>query len=191
MINVIYDNRHSEDYERLIKEFNEQGCCYKFWEAEVYAHSVVESISASFKKIITWAKQNEMDEVIIAEQDLFFTSPNSWKYFLENKPKEFDVYIGGSYLIDNRNEYKAPLVKVNEWVGNHLIIVNKRYYDTWLNTNSKLHCDTAQSGLGEFYLCFPMIALQRAGLSANHQGNQIVNYNPLITNTFPEYIYNG
>lgn len=187
MINVIYDNRHSADYTRLILEFRKQGIGvneYKFWEAEVYPHSVLESITASFKKIVRWGKENNLSEVTIAEQDLFFTSPNSYKYFIENKPNEFDVYVSGSYLLDNRYEYKAPLVKVTEYVGNQLIVVHSRYYDTFLSLPDDNHIDTIQSGLGDFYVCFPFIGLQRPGYSSNAQIE--VNYNNMIPK---EYIY--
>lgn len=186
IIHVIYDNRHPSDYERLIGEFEKQNIIdYNFWQAEVYPHSVLESITASFKKIVRWAKENNLDEVQIAEQDLFFTSPNSYKYFIENKPKEFDVYISGSYLTDNRNEYKSPLIKVREWVGNHLIIVHSKYYDIFLNIPDNNHVDTIQSGLGDFYVCFPYIGLQRPGRSANNN-NELVNYNNILPK---EYIY--
>lgn len=185
MINVIYDNRYSDDYERLISEFEKQGISdYKFWDAEVYTHSVLESITASFKKIVRWAKENNLDEVQIAEQDLFFTSPNSYKYFIENKPQYFDLYISGSYLISNEYEYKAPLVRVKEYVGNQLIVINSKYYDKFLNIPDDNHVDTIQSGLGEFYVVFPFIGLQRPGYSANAQVE--VNYNPIIPK---EYIY--
>src|SRR5450631_2491154 len=97
MINVIYDNIHVEDKDRLIKEFNEQHCYYKFWDAIIINYKPVESINSSHKMIVRWAKENKMKECIIAEQDLTFTSPNSWKYFKENKPKEFDLYLACTY----------------------------------------------------------------------------------------------
>lgn len=85
-INIIYDNRHTaEDYSRLICEFTEQGISnYKFWDAIVLKDSVVDSISASHKMIIQYAKDNGLKKVCIAEQDLTFTCPTAWQYFLDN-----------------------------------------------------------------------------------------------------------
>lgn len=183
-VNVIYDSRRFEKYDLLMSEFESQGIDdYKIWDC-IMLPNVVESISESFKMIIQKAKDNGLKEVCLAEDDVMFPNKNGWEYFLENKPKDYDVYIGGSYLVDMNNVYAAPLVKVNEWVGNQLIIVNEKYYDKWLNTNSKDHCDTVHKGLGDFYVCFPFAALQRSGWSANMQTT--VNYNNQIPK---EYIY--
>lgn len=184
-INVIYDNRTSSDYDRLLNEFKEQGITnFKFWDAEVYSHSVLESITASFKKIVKYAKDNNHNECCLVEQDLFFTAKNSWRYFLENKPESFDVYVSGTYLLDNRIEYKPTVIKVPEWVGNQLIIISNKYFDKFLSLPDDNHIDTIQSGLGDFYVCFPFIGLQRPGYSANAQIE--VNYNNIIPK---EYIY--
>ncbi len=180
-VQVIYDNRvNIDDKERLIKEFERVGVShYTFWDAVIDKKTTWDSIAQSHKNIVYWAKEQELNEVCIAEQDLFFPSPNGWNYFLENKPKEFDVYIGGNYLFDNRVEYKPPLVKVNAWTGNQLIIISERYYDRWLATPEGQHIDTAQDGKGEFYCCFPYPALQIPSRSANN-GWQMLNYNAML-----------
>ena len=189
-LNVIYDDRSPEDYDRLIKLFNEQGIVnYKFWDAVVLTHSIVESISESHKSIIRWAKENNLKECYIAEQDLFFTMPNGWEYFIDNKPESFDIYLGGNYLIDNPHEWKPPLIKLRRYVGNHCIVVSEKYYDTFLSVDSKQHIDTAQDDLGDFYCCYPFVALQRSGWSANAKA--IVNYNTTIKKYLHETaIYN-
>jgi len=178
-INIILDSRQPEDQQRLIDEFAAQGITdYHFWDAICNKNSVVESINASHKMIVRWAKGNRKPFVVIAEQDVYFTDKGGWDYFINNMPKEFDVYIGGSYLIDNRIAYEPPLVKVNEWVGNHLIIVHERYYDKFLNVSDKDHIDTVHKDNGEFYLCYPFPALQRSGFSANNKA--VVNYNSAL-----------
>ncbi len=182
---IVYDNRRPEKYDLFVHEMKRQGIeDYEIFHAVRLTHSVVESISESFKEVLKQAKENNEECICIFEDDIWFPNENGWKYFLQNKPNEFDVYIGGNYLTDNRLIYEAPLVRCNEWVGNHCLIINERYYDTWLNTDSKLHCDGAQSGLGDFYCCFPFPALQRHGFSLNH--NLVVNYNASLPK---EYIY--
>lgn len=146
--------------------------------------SVVESISESFKAVIRSAKERGDREIVIFEDDICFVSENGWRYFLDNKPDDFDVYIGGNYIHDNRIEYKPPLIKVKEWVGNQMILISEKYFDIWLNTDSHMHCDGAQIGLGDFYVCFPYPGIQRSGWSANNQS--VVNYNANIP---PEFIY--
>lgn len=173
---IIFDDRRNEKYDLFIHEMKRQGIQdYEIFPAIVLVHSVVESISESFKAVIRSAKENNEECICICEDDVFFPNENGWKYFIENKPERYSVYIGGNYLIDNRLEYKEPLVKCNTWIGNQCIIVHNSYYDIWLNTDSKQHCDGVHSGLGDFYTCFPFPALQRSGFSVNH--NLVVNYN--------------
>lgn len=182
-INVIFDNRHTpQDYERLIEEFKTNGVVkYKFWDAIILKHSVVASINASHKMIVRWAKENKKKQVVIAEQDLMFTCPNSWMYFLDNKPEEFDLYLWGSYIVPLSNKCVC---------GFHLYVIHEKFYDRFLSVDENLHIDTAMDDLkGDYHYCYPFPALQRPGYSANNPGN-IVNYNSILNNR-PEDIYKG
>lgn len=188
---VIYNDYRPEKYDLFIDELERQ----KIYDYEIFHciknqnHNIVEKISESFKTVIREAKENGDKEICIIEDDIMFQNEKGWEYFINNKPKNYDVYVGGSYYIDDRIVYKPPLVKVPEWTGNQCIIIHERYFDTWLSTDSLEHCDYAQSIKGgDFYHCFPMVALQRPGWSANH-GN-VVNYNPEQHPRIPkEYIY--
>lgn len=183
-MNIIFDARRSEKLDPLIGECIRQGIKdYEIWPC-LLMPDVVTAINQSHKMIIEYAKKNNLPEVCIAEDDLMFPHEDGWKYFLANKPKDFDVYIGGNYLINNPDEYQPPVMKVKEWVGNHLIIVHEKYYDRFLSVPDNHHIDTAQSGLGDFYVCFPFPALQRSGWSSNNHAQ--VNYNAILK---PEWIY--
>jgi hypothetical protein len=168
-INILFDDRRYERYHPLMEELERQGIeNFRFWPA-ILKGNVVESINAGFKQIIQWAKDEGLKEVIICEDDVYFPAADGFEYFLKRKPKSFDIYIAGSYLKDNRIIYESPITKVNAYVGNHLIIVHERYYDTFLSVPDNEHVDVAQSDLGEFYLCYPMAALQRKGFSSNNK----------------------
>lgn len=184
---VIYNSYRPEKYDLFMGEFERQKIDVEIFHCEQNQnYNVVEKISESFKTVIREAKERGDKEICIFEDDILFPSENGWEYFIENKPENFSVYIGGNYVVDNRLKYKPPIIKVDVWVGNHCIIVNESYYDIWLNTDSKLHCDSVHAGLGNFYACFPYPALQRTGWSANTQ--TVVNYNsPRVLP--PEYIY--
>lgn len=186
-IHLLYDSRPQPDkLPWVLRALHYQGLePTKIWEP-VPAKTVVESINLSFKAIIQYAKDKGLSEICICEDDLQFTGALAWKYFIDNKPKKFDIYIGGNYLINNPDTYAPPYYKVDEYVGNQLIIVARRYYDRFLSVPTLAHIDTIQKGLGEFYVCFPMVALQRPGYSAN-VGDK-VNYNKEIK---PEWVYNG
>lgn len=181
-IHVLYDDRKPERLDNVMEEFRRQNISnnVKIWGAIIKNNiSIVESINAGHKNIVQYAKDNNLPEICIAEDDLMFPNENGWNYFIENKPDLFDLYIGGNYLCDNRIEKKPPLLKVSEYVGNQLIIISKKYYDVFLSVPNNQHIDTAQKGLGEFYVCYPFVALQRPGRSANNN-NEIVDYNKIL-----------
>lgn len=184
--NVLFDDRFPDRFHHIAEEMKGQGIENYNLCSPIYASSVVESINLSQKKIVRDAMERGDKEICLIEDDIMFTAPDSWEVFLKNKPKDYDVYISGSYLTDNRNEYKPPLVKVNEWVGNHCIIINHTYFQTFLNLPFNQHIDTANRGLGDFYVCFPFVALQRAGFSSNN--GAVCDYNQSIPK---EYIYKG
>lgn len=170
MINVIFDNIHLEDWQTLIDEFYTQGIKeYKFWDAIIINYKPVESINASHKMIVKDAKEKRLPEVIIAEQDLQFTSPNSWKYFMKNKPKSFDLYLACTF---GSLEHKMVC-------GFHLYIISEKFYDKFLSVSNKEHIDTVMDSLkGDYKFCYPFVALQRAGYSAN--SGCVVNYNAIL-----------
>lgn len=179
VLNIVYDNRHSEDYGRLLGEFIQQGITkFMFWEAIVLKDSVVKSISQSHKMIVQWAKDNDMDMVVIGEQDLMFTAPDAWDYYLKQMPQSFDIYLGCTYV---------PPISNNTLCGFHLYTISKKYYDTFLSADESKHIDTAISDIGgDFKFCYPFPALQRPGFSANNKAE--VNYNSILQ---PKDIYKG
>lgn len=177
-LNIIFDDRLIERHDPLIKELQRQKITdYEIWPC-IIRPNILESITLSFKMIVRAAKDSGLKEVAIGEDDLMFPADDGWEYFLNNKPDVFDVYIGGTYYINRPEEYTPPVIKVNEWVGNHLIIISERYYDTFLSLPDKSHCDTANSGRGDFYVCFPFAALQRPCYSSNN--GSVVNYNSIL-----------
>ncbi len=147
---------------------------YKVWPATVFPHSVVESINHSHKEIVRAAKELGLPEVCIAEDDLMFTAAGAWRYFLEQKPppEEYDLYLGGTYI----RPYDPLHV-----CGFHLYFVSAKFYDRYLSVPAADHIDTAMdsiSGEKQYKLCYPMVALQRAGFSQNNMAE--VNYNIVI-----------
>jgi len=170
-LNIIFDNRQPNDYDRLLQEFEQQGIhYYKFWEATVDKNSVVGSINASHKTIVRWAKESKMPEVCIAEQDLWFPADDGWGYFLSQKPKEYDLYLSATYIIPIENQKVC---------GFHLYFVSERFYDQFLSVPDESHIDTSVGDLkGNFVFCYPFAALQNPGFSANNRA--VVNYNSIL-----------
>ena len=169
-LNIIYDDRRFERYAPLINELLRQGIAdYKFWNP-IYHKDVVTSINLSHKQIVLWAKLVGLKEVCIAEDDLMFTHPTSWVYFLDQKPKEYELYLACSY----------GGLSEKQTIGFHLYCVHECFYDKFLSVPDNVHIDTAMWPLGKekFHFCYPFPALQRAGFSSNNKA--FADYNTVL-----------
>lgn len=184
-VHLIYDNRPQPDKMILLSEEiqKQRIVLAKIWEP-ILSNSVVESINATHKAIVRYAKEKRLPEICIMEDDNYFPAIDGWEYFIKNKPDRFDAYMAGTYLINRPEDYSPPVIKVDGWVGNHLIIISQKYYETFLSVPDNEHIDVAQNGRGDFYVCFPFAALQRPGFSANCRVE--VNYNSSLKK---EWIY--
>jgi hypothetical protein len=171
-LHIIHDDRRSEKYPLLIYELVKQKVLdYKIWQAVVLRESVVKSINASHKMIVRAARDLEWPYVIIAEDDLMFTDEGAWQYYLDNMPMSFDLYLGCTYV-----KPFSP-VKVT---GFHLYTVHENFYARFLSTPDDVHIDTVMDELnGDYRLCYPFPALQRAGFSSNNSG--YADYNTVLT----------
>jgi len=173
-LNIILGKR-KERLPKLLEELNKQGVIdYEFWDA-IYLPSIKASINAAHKQIVEYAMLSGWDEVCIAEDDLVFSSERSWKYFIDNKPEDFDIYLSMVYLgqPDENNI-------VESFTGMTLYVVHSRFYEKFLSVDSNEHIDRALGGLGKFVVCNPFVALQRNGFSSNT--GKVENYDSLLKN---------
>jgi hypothetical protein len=161
LLNVICGNT-AERMPKLINELKTQGLEYNFWQGIHDVDSVVRSINLSHKQIVQYAKEANLESICIAEDDIQFTCPTSYQYFLKNKPQYFDLYLGGIYLGDIKEDNS-----VEYFTGMHLYIIHKNFYDTFLEANPNEHIDRALSNLGKYIVCNPFAAIQYNGYSAN------------------------
>ncbi len=160
-LNVIIGNR-AERQPRLMRELETQQITnYSLWDG-VFWPSVKESINEAHKQIVRYAKLAEFGEVIIAEDDLKMSRPGAWQYFLSQKPKDYDLYLGGIFLgqPDENNI-------VTEFTGLTLYSVHSRFYDTFLEVEPTEHIDRALAGKGKFVVCNPFVCTQYDGVSSN------------------------
>lgn len=165
-LNVIKGNR-SERIPLLMKELETQGITnFEFWRG-IYLPSVKASINAAHKQIVEYASVAEFDEVCIAEDDCKFSGSGAWDYFLKQKPKDFDIYLGGIFLGDPDEN---GILK--NFTGLTLYIVAKRFYETFLSVDPEEHIDVALNGLGRFVVCQPFVVTQYDGFSSNTGKNE-------------------
>src|SRR5438046_583436 len=98
-LNVICGNR-SERIPRLINELANQGITdYELWDG-IFLPSIKESINRAHKQIVEYAKLAGWEAVAIAEDDIKFTHENSWQYFLQNMPPNYDLYLSMVYTAE-------------------------------------------------------------------------------------------
>lgn len=148
---------------RLLKELEIQGVVdYELWDGIYKYDSVKENINAAHKQIVEYAKLAEWENVVIAEDDILFTHPESWKRFITTIPDDYDIYLGGCYL-----PVFNPDGTLKSFCALHLYSVHKRFYDTFLSLPKHEHIDRSMEGLGKFVLADPMVAIQYNGWSSN------------------------
>jgi hypothetical protein len=180
-VNIIHDSRRSEKYPLLIAELSRQGLTeedYEIWPCMLVG-SVIESINASHKMIIQKAKDEAMEDICVMEDDVLFPSSDGFRYFLDSKPPfPWRVYLAGAYAV----EWYKPLPRwVTHFVGMHCYLMNRIFYDVFLDIPSDKHIDTAVSDMIKQWdisviCCYPMAAIQRKGWSQNNMKEVDYNY---------------
>jgi len=142
------------------------------------------------KSIIQFAYDNDLDNVLIFEDDVFFTedSLSTIEKSLDDLSKidDWDLFYLSGIIIDDSLKYVTDnLVNANTVLTNHAYAVNKRAYKSILTYNPEIDCaidgwygqqtnDSLIIG-SKFkkYLIYPLIAYQRHSLSdidVNDQG---------------------
>lgn len=160
--NIIHIAHRDDRLPVLFKELETQSIKdYKFWPG-IIDIPICKGISRAHKQIIRWAKDNHEPEVLVFEDDIKM-EPGAFDYYLQNKPENFDIYLGGIY----RGEIVDKKVKV--FTGLHCYIVSAKFYDTFLNVNEDIDIDHALDGLGDYHVCYPFAAIQHIGWSDNNR----------------------
>lgn len=130
---------------------------------------VFKGIARSHKNIIQYAKDRQMPMICVAEDDIQFTHPDSYKYFLKNMPDEFDLYFGLIYHGSISDSHRV----MNGFSGGlSLYICKSSFYDTFLNISDKNHLDNQLGEIAwnqKYYVCPEMVCIQAGGYSYNHK----------------------
>jgi hypothetical protein len=165
------------DYDRLPRLFNElqtQGIVrFDFWEGVYDVMSVKRGINLAHKQIVLNAKQRNLEEVLIFEDDIRFCGNGAFDEYLRNKPVQYDIYLGGIYLgeIDQFN-------KVKSFSGLHCYCVHNRFFDKFLSMPDDEHLDRILENKGEYYVSYPFTSIQYNGVSSNTRKEE--NYDHLL-----------
>lgn len=175
-LNIIHLPHRLDRYGHLVDQLISQNIIdYKIHEG-IICEPVCTGISRSFKKIVQDAKEKELEMVTIGEDDILFTAPGAWQYFLDNIPPYFDMYIASYYSgLETYNH------RIEDFRGLTLSIIHSKFFDKFLSMPEDKNLDHALSFKGEYFVSPLFPAIQCAGYS--DQMKKYVDY----TNKMPEH----
>ncbi len=122
------------------------------------------NVNASHKAIVRNAFHEDLPMVLIMEDDVCFSAPGAFDYFIQNIPEDFDVYLSSVY----NGEIDPVTNTVQDFAGMHCYIVHSRFYLDFLNVSDNAHIDRALAAArGKYVVCNPFVAYQMDGYSYN------------------------
>lgn len=136
-----------------------------------------ENVSASHKMIVRDAKNRGLECVLIAEDDLRFSSKRSLEVFAKNIPQSYHLYFG--MIFSGTIQDKRI---VHGFSGLQFYAIHHSFYDVFLSINPKKHLDSC---LGEmchlynYYCTDPFICGAESGYSDNFKKQWVFDENKL------------
>lgn len=175
ILNVVTLAERTDRRNFLIKQLAQQKVQHRLWYGFKVDGKPFTGISRAHKQIIDFAKNSQLPYVTVAEDDIKFTSPKSWKYYIDNMPEEFDIYLGSvsGGVVDE------AAGTVAWWSGMILYTVHQRFYDAFLKADEQKNIDKWLSGTGleeierllgrppVYKICYPIAAICVDGFSDN------------------------
>lgn len=169
ILNIIHLKTNTERRQSFMEQMAEHKIKYKVWDGIIVSNIPFMGVALAHHRIVRDAQEKGLSEVYIAEDDLQLTSHNAWKYYLENKPKEFDLYLAGIYNLEGEGGNLDENNRVKDFFcGMTLYCVPQHYYSQFLSTNTMNHIDrelSKRSATDKFIVCNPFTVYQRNGWS--------------------------
>jgi hypothetical protein len=135
---------------------------YRIWEGIVDKNIPAKGISQAHKQIVRYAKENQLPEVLIAEDDLKFTAKGAFNFFLKTKPNDFDLYLASIYFGKIKSDNT-----VDDFSGLTFYVVKEKFYDILLSRPEHDNLDRMMKNTGKFIVCNPFTVIQQNGFSDN------------------------
>jgi hypothetical protein len=163
VLNIIHLPHRTDRLKLLEQELVEQNISqFQIWDGVVHESNPQKGISQAHKQIVKYAKEANLSEVLIAEDDLHFTSKGAFDYFIKSKPVDYDIFLGG--ILDGVVNVDNT---IDDFSGTTLYIVNSQFYDVFLSVPENINIDRALRHRGKFIVCNPLVATQHNGFSDN------------------------
>lgn len=143
----------------VVEQSKKYGFAVRFWPGNYdLPEKRWTNISKAFKQIVRYAKEKKLRMITIAEDDILLTSKNAWNYYNEQMPKDFDLYLGGVY----NGQLKQNRI-VNGYSGNTLVTVHERFYDFFLKADENMDLDNYLGNWAyenNYIVCLPFVVKQ-------------------------------
>jgi hypothetical protein len=134
---------------------------YRIWPG-IIETPAYRGVASAHHQVVAFADEQRLESVVIAEDDIRFTAPGAYRYFLNHIPAQYDLYLGGITWRSAGDEKRTE-----KFAGLTLYKIHQRFYQTFLSAGSDDHLDRSLSGLGAFMICDPLVAKQYPGYSDN------------------------
>lgn len=174
-VNVISLPEAKERLSNFILESIKQKFDYKVWEGIVDTQVPFRGVSQIHKKIVRYAKDNNLPYIIIAEDDCRMTDQFAFDFFIKNIPQDYDLFLGGIYnMIGNGGTLDENNRVTDFFCGMTMYVVNRRFYDSFLQANELNHIDRELSKSSKdkkFIVCNPFVCIQENGYSFLKKGD--------------------
>jgi GR25 family glycosyltransferase involved in LPS biosynthesis len=168
----------TDRWEQTVEEVKKLGDDYRLIRFEAIADSRNPQLghAQTFMNMISYAKDNEMQAILIGEDDLVLcdASREAWEAALTELPDDWDVLNGGIYHVRGRKQVTPHLSTVMDFCATHFILIRNTIYDKVLNYTKRnfgfKNIDRyigklTQNGDAKTYVVWPMVSSQRAGYS--------------------------
>jgi GR25 family glycosyltransferase involved in LPS biosynthesis len=170
---VIHDHKRTDRYNLLIKELQSQNINP---DEVIWMPSVrdplgpITGISKAHRNCVQKAKDLGLDHVTILEDDIMFTSPHSFRRYMDifsDLPEDWDIYFAGLYSMMGRKQHSATLVTARDIAGLQCYTVRNKFFDTFLTAPDNYHIDRwlLPKGHAKAYITWPFLAMQHDGHS--------------------------
>jgi GR25 family glycosyltransferase involved in LPS biosynthesis len=162
--------------QNILTQCNEQSIKFVMSKGVTTERQTFHNINLAHKNLIRMAKENGFKRIIIAEDDIVFTAPGAWKYFLSQIPENYDLFLGLVYA----GEVAEGRVLNGFSGGMTLYSIHERFYDFALSIPTDTHVDRKLGEAAfekEYYVCQPYVCRQAGGYSHNlHRNAEYTEY---------------
>lgn len=151
----------------LMYELSKQGITdYSIIEGFYDPKNTKQAIHKGHRLIVELAKKQNLPFVLITEDDIVFTHPNSFNYFISQIPESYDIFSG---LVYSATMEGNRIMRGGSGMTS-LYFISSRFYDFFLSMNVDNHIDrelALTAHKHEYYVIDKYVCTQRGGFSIN------------------------